>query len=240
MSTLESRWIKDPQYQFILKSFMEPTLEPAGMTWREWYTTAPTAPHPTLGELLDCRGLHLENSQIGEAALDAVLDGSTLRACTFNHSVFVHASAANCDFTASRFIVAQMSPIYAPGAVFKDCVFESCFLMGIGPRNYSKGAFSDLRGGNFTGVQASKTAFNRCDLRGAKLNQAHFVDCEFLEADLRGVDLSGTRFENCEFGGAQMDDTLTVRALVQTGNNLELDTIQWSDQKDQHHPNQPV
>ena len=89
-------------------------------------------------------------------------------------------------------------------------------------------------------MQASKTAFNRCDLRGAKLNQTHFVGCEFLEADLRGVDLRGTRFENCEFGGAQMDDTPTVRALVQTGNNLELDTIQWSDQKDQHHPNQPV
>jgi hypothetical protein len=227
MSTLESRWIDDPQYQFILKSFMEPALEPIGMTWREWYATAPKAPHPTLGELLDCRGLNLENSQIGEATFDAVLDSSTLRTCTFNRTVFAHASAANCDFTSSRFIVAQMSPIYAPSTIFKDCVFESCFLMGIGPRHYSKGAFSDLRGCDFTGVQASKTAFNRCDFRGAKLNHAHFVGCEFLEADMRGVDFTGASFEAGEFGSTQLDDTPALRALVRLGNNLELETIQW-------------
>ncbi|ELT99786.1 hypothetical protein CAPTEDRAFT_202395, partial [Capitella teleta] len=128
MSNLKSRWVDDPQYQFILRSVKDHEIQPVGMTWREWYATAPKAPHPTLGELLDMRGLHLKNEQIGKAEFDAVLDGT-----------------ADCDFTGSRFIVAQMSPIYAPEAIFKDCVFESCFLMGIGPRNYSKGAFSDLK-----------------------------------------------------------------------------------------------
>lgn len=228
MSNLESRWVDDPQYQFILRSVKDHEIQPVGMTWREWYATAPKASHPTLGELLDMRGLHLKNEQIGKAEFDAVLDGSTLRACTFSRTVFVHASAADCDFTGSRFIVAQMSPIYAPEAIFKDCVFESCFLMGIGPRNYSKGAFSDLKRCDFSGVHANKTSFNRCDFRGAKLSRARFTHCEFFEADLRGVDLKGVQFEGCEFGNAQIDDTPDARAVVLGGDNLEFDSIQWA------------
>lgn len=227
MKNLESRWIDDPQYKFIMKSFMDTTLQPPGMTWREWYVTAPKTTHPIHGELLDCRGLKMEHQSIGEAQLNDVLDGGSMEFCTFEGTRFQNASAANCDFTGSRFIVAQMSPIYAPNTIFKDCVFESCFLMGIGPRNFSKGAYSDLRGCDFTGVQASKTGFDRCDFRGAKLNQARFISCQLFEADMRGVDFTGASFEGCEFGSTQLDDTPALRALVQVGNNLELESIQW-------------
>lgn len=228
MKNLQTRWAEDPKFQFILKSFMDIALEPVGMSWREWYAAAPKTAHPILGELLDCRFLNLTQQLIGEATMNVVLDNSHMRACTFEKTRFQNASAANCDFTASRFIAAQMSPIYAPGAIFKNCVFDSCFLMGIGPRSYGEGAFSDLRGCDFTGTHASKTGFDRCDVRGANLTQARFIGCQFFEADLRDADLTGTAFEGCEFGGVQMNDTAAIRALVQVGNNLEVDQIQWA------------
>ena len=68
---------------------------------------------------------------------------------------------------------------------------------------------------------------DRCDFRGAKLNQARFISCQLFEADMRGVDFTGASFEGCEFGSTQLDDTPALRALVQVGNNLELESIQW-------------
>ncbi len=228
MNELNSRWSNEPQFRLIHQMLLDASIQPTGKTMQEWYITAPKTAHPVEGESVDARSFAIENCIIRKAWWTYVLDGSSAKTCTFEGTRFQGASAANCDFTASRFIVAQMSPIYAPDAIFKDCVFESCFLMGIGPRNQSKGAFSDLMGCDFSGVRASNTAFGRCDLRGAKLSHAHFIGCEFSEADLRAIDLTGTRFENCEFFGTQMDDTPTVRALVQAGNNLELNAIQWA------------
>ena len=146
MNDLNARWNNEPQFRLIYQMLLDASVQPNGKTMQEWYTTAPKTPHPTEVESVDARFFEIDNCIVGKAWWIYVLDGSSAKACMFEGTRFQGASAANCDFTASRFIVAQMSPIYAPGAVFKDCVFESCFLMGIGPRNYSKGAFSDLRG----------------------------------------------------------------------------------------------
>jgi uncharacterized protein YjbI with pentapeptide repeats len=228
MNTLKTRWQNDPQLQVVYRFVLDSSPSSTGMTPQELYALAPKAAHPIQGEAIDYRGLNIDGKTIGKSWLDGILDGASARGCTFEGTRFQSASAADSDFTSSRFVVAQMSPFYGPRAIFKDCVFEDCFMMGIGPRSCGNGSFSDLRECDFTGVRATKTGFDRCDFTGANMNGARFVGCQFDEADLRGVSLSGASFEGCDLREVQMDDTPALRQLVEAGANANTDSIKWS------------
>jgi uncharacterized protein YjbI with pentapeptide repeats len=232
MNPLSTRWQTEPEFQMIYKMILDRSDKPAGMDARSWYeTSAPKVPHVTSnGTVLDCRHAKFDGLLITDKADMSwcALDGSSVRGCTFDRTLLQSSLAADCDFTDSRFVKAQMSPFYAPRAIFKDCVFEGGFVMGIGPRHIEKGAFSDLRECDFSGVQAKGTGFDRCDFTGAKLRGARFVGCRFDESDLRGVDLSGASFQACDLVDAQMDDTPAAHALVEQGSNLNVDSIRWS------------
>jgi uncharacterized protein YjbI with pentapeptide repeats len=223
MTELQSRWTKDPLFEFIYRMLTDPSVRPdGGMTWEEWYATrAPRTYHSIRGESLDCRALNIDGLRIGAQWLGHVLDDSSAIRCTFDRTEFQSASAQRCNFKGSRFIVAQMSPIYAPDAIFRNCIFDSCFLMGIGPRHFGKGAYSNLCRCDFTGARAIDTGFLRCDFRGSCFVNARFTSCDFLEADLRDVDPDGAQFEKCDFGGALIDNSL--RVILRNGGNIRFE-----------------
>jgi uncharacterized protein YjbI with pentapeptide repeats len=228
MNTLETRWNDDPNFQFVRMMLLDSSVQPLGMTQKEWYANvAPKTFHLIENESLDCRAMNLDGLTIEKEFFGYVLDYSKARGCKFVGTHFQGASALHFDFTGSHFIEAQMSPFYAPQAIFRDCVFNTCFLMGIGPRNYSKGAFSDFRECDFTKVDARKVYFERCDLRGARFTNGKFRQCTFFQSDLRGVEFSKTRFEACDFTEAQLDDSPPLRELVQQGGNTGLELINW-------------
>jgi Pentapeptide repeats (8 copies) len=238
---LELRWMTEPLFielrKLLLNSEAVPPLSD-GMTEREWYQRV--APHTicyaTEQMDIDCRHLNFDGMSFGDSWLNYVLDYSSAINTTFERTGLQGASLKHCNMRGSRFIVAQMSPIYAYQANFSDCIFETCFLMGTGRRNYVDhtgvavpGTYSDFRECDFTNVRAKKSAFERCEMQGANFSQAQFVDCSFKVSDLTGVLLEGTSFERCDFDRAWLDNTPPVRALVERGDNQNLDTIVWVD-----------
>ncbi len=237
---LESRWLTDPVFKEVLRLLLNPGSLPEhtdGMSRREWFKAfAPwTKCYATEQESIDCRGLVLDGMTLGKISL-FVLDCVSAVNTTFDRTGLQGASLKHCNMRGSHFIVAQMSPIYAYQANFSDCIFETCFLMGTGRRNYVDhtgvavpGTYSDFRECDFTNVRAKKSAFERCEMQGANFAQAEFVDCSFKISDLTGVLLESTRFERCDFDRAWLDDTPQVRALVERGGNQNLDTIVWVD-----------
>ena len=232
------RWKTEPLFIELLKLILNPEALPQGFTRREWFSKlAPkTICYATEHMDVDCRHLNFDGMSFGKSWLNYVLDYSSAVNATFERTGLQGASLKHCNFSGSRFIVAQMSPIYAYQANFNGCVFDRCFLMGTSPRNHAdpwgvpvKAPFSDLRDCNFTGVKGHKTAFERCDFRGADLSHAHFTDCTFTSSDLIRVVLHGATFERCSFDRAWLDDTPEFRALVARGDNQNLDTIVWVD-----------
>jgi hypothetical protein len=238
---LELRWHTEQLFIELRRLLFNPDAAPPlldGMTEREWYkTVAPrTIYYATEKSGIDCRGLNLNELIFGESFMNYVFDFSSAVKTTFNKTYLQNSSFQHSNLSGSRFIVAQMSPIYAYQANFSDCVFETCFLMGTGRRNYVDhtgvpvpGTYSDFRECNFTNVRAKKSAFERCEMQGANFSQAQFVDCSFKISDLTGVLLEGATFERCDFDRAWLDDTPQVRALVERGGNQNLDTIVWVD-----------
>lgn len=238
---LELRWLTEPLFIELRRLLLNPEASPPlskGMTVREWYqTVAPrTICYATEKNSIDCRGQNLDGLRLGEFFMNYVFDFSSSVNAAFEKTYLQSSSWRDSNLSGSRFIVAQMSPIYAYQANFSDCEFERCFLMGTSPRNHTdpwgvpvKAPFSDLRNCNFTGVKAHKTAFERCDFKGADLSHAHFTECTFTSSDLIQVVLQGARFERCDFDRAWLDDTPEFRALVGRGDNQNLDTIVWVD-----------
>jgi uncharacterized protein YjbI with pentapeptide repeats len=237
---LKNRWLVDPLFQQMYALILSPDVVPNGMNRREWFRSiAPRVKHPINGNIIDCRGINLDGLHIGEEWLNDVLDEGSFRGCVFDKTGFQSASAARCDFTGARFVAAQMSPLYAPNATFKDCVFERCFVQGWNVRglkdsegNMIEGSYSDLRGCNFVGMRATRTDFDFCDFRGARLSEAQCAECNFELSDFRGADLDRTQFTACKFKGAQFDDTAAIRTLVQQGGNFGVSAIVWITERD--------
>ncbi|MDM5182262.1 pentapeptide repeat-containing protein [Massilia sp. DJPM01] len=228
MSDLISRWVDDAFFQLVRSMLLDSTIQPDGMSVREWYVNvAPKAAHPVDGESLDCRAMNIDGLKILDESFGYVLDGSSARGCTFEGTNFQGASAEGCDFTGSRFLHAQMSPFYAPEAVFKNCTFDVCFLMGIGLDIDQLGSFSDLRGCDFTDCIASKVYFERCNMQQIRFENSYFSQCTFCHSDVTGMGFSGARFENCDFSGTRLDDVPLLRRLVKSGNNRGIDMIEW-------------
>jgi uncharacterized protein YjbI with pentapeptide repeats len=241
----ESRWLIDPLFKEVLSLLLNPGASPEhadGMSRREWFRNFAqwTKCYATEQDNIDCRGLVLDGMTLGKISLYA-MDNSSAINTTFERTGLQGASLKHCNLSGSRFIVAQMSPVYAYQANFSGCTFETCFLMGTGRRNYVDhtgvpvpGTYSDFRECDFTNVRAKKSAFERCEMQGANFAHAEFVDCSFKISDLTGVLLDGTRFERCDFDRAWLDDTTELRAMVERGNNLNLDTVVWVEPKSKY------
>lgn len=203
---------------------------------RAWWSQVPHTTHYAYeSNVLDFRGLNLDGRDLSGISLDGrCLDDYSGCNCLYKETEFQSSTAQRADFSASQFISAQMSPLYARGAIFKDCTLTGCFLMGIGPRFHTtyegeltKGNFSDFRDCDFTNVVAIRCGFDRCDFRGARFTNAKFVDCCFNESDLTEVDFGGVSFEGCDFSRAELPASAEVHALVEQGNNRALETIRW-------------
>ena len=228
MKDLKYRWLKDSSFQFIYRMLLDCAVQPKGMTLHEWYSNvAPKAVHLIDGESLDCRAINLDGLQILNRSFGYILDYSKARDCVFKGTHFQNLSAQRCDFTNSKFFNVQMSPIYTPDSIFQNCTFEDCFVMGIGPRSFSKGAFCNLTKCDFSEAKAIRSHFERCDFRESKLTNAEFIDCTFNQSDLRGVNFSGSQFKGCDFSEMQLDDSDLLRGLVQKNNNIGIEFIHW-------------
>ena len=228
LNELRSRWITNPQFQDFLDYKLSFQTELDGKPRRTWFATAPQFDHPTIGVAFDLRGVSLENRDLAGCGLESsVLDDGSARGCKFDKILLQGSSADRCDFTGSQFNEAQMSPFYASQAIFRHCIFNSCFLMGIGPRDYTTGAFSDLRNCDFTGVDAIKTYFERCDLRETRFTNGQFTHCNFFQSDLRGGEFYKARFSGCNFTEAEFDDLPSLREMVLRGGNLGVERINW-------------
>jgi len=207
MSDLKKRWFVEPLFRQLYALTVSPDVVPNGMDQRTWFKlVAPRTQHPLDPADLDRRGISLDGLHAGEQQLTGVLDSASFRGCVFDKTGFQSASAAHCDFTGSRFLDAQMSPLYAPHAIFKDCEFEGCFVQGWGERglkdsegNVKEGSFSDLRNCDFSGVRAMQTCFDCCDFSGARFVDAQFAQCQFDISDFRGANLDRARFTMCSF-----------------------------------------
>jgi uncharacterized protein YjbI with pentapeptide repeats len=210
MNDLEKRWFVEPLFRQLYALIFSPDVVPNGMDLRTWFmSVAPRTKHPLDPATLDLRGICLDGLHAGKEHLSGVIDGGSFRACVFEETGLQSASAAQCDFTGSHFLAAQMSPLYAPHATFKDCVFEHCFVQGWGERglkdsegNVLEGSYSDLRDCDFSGVRATQTCFECCDFRGARFVDAQFAQCQFDISDFRGANLERAQFTACEFPGA--------------------------------------
>lgn len=207
-----------------------------GMTIKEWYQTkAPRISHPRQEDTLDCRGLTLNMAEISIGYFCYVLDDSSFKNCIFKGSYFQSASAVRVDFTGCKFIDIQMSPIYAPHAIFKSCKFEGGFLMGLGIKYHSDATpnpqielMSDLTYCDFSDTEFINTSLDKCNFNHANLRNAMFKDCNLRFSNLTDTDLTGVSFNNCEFDYAQLTDTpLARQLLLANGNNLGLDKVNW-------------
>ena len=104
MTNLETRWEFDSTFRFLKDFLLNPSIQPEGMTRREWFIhAAPKIEHPVTDATLDCRGLNLDRQEIGEIWLNYILDESSFRECKFKQTFLQSASAKNCRFDRSGF-----------------------------------------------------------------------------------------------------------------------------------------
>ncbi len=268
-SELMRRWETDPAFKTVMLSIFMDVDEFTKLGYGkpfDWYkSVAPKASHyhfvPYVGhdrqESLDCRGMDLHGRNLTNVDLQYILDYSDLSGCFLKGTGFQHASARYVDFSGSKFEHVQMSPIFAQGASFRDCVFEGGWLFGHGTFNNNQGDFSDLRECDFTNCKINGANISHADLSQSNLTNARIKDCNFALSvfkganfkdaqfescnfsggdpavypdclvDMRGVNFSGTVFRRCDFSYCQIDDTEQARFVVGRGGNKGIDLIQW-------------
>lgn len=235
MIELRDRWTTEPIFMEMLRRKFHPPNEPREATWAWWSKVPQTKHYAYESEVIDFRGVTLDGRDLTGVSLSGrCLDDLLGRNILYKETGFQGSTVQRADFSGSEFDYAQMSPIYARGAIFKDCKLSRCYLMGIGPRFHPnspqepiQGNYSDLRDCDFSNVVADRCGFDRCDFRGARFTNAKFVDCQFDAADLTEVDFEGVSFAGCDFSWTELPDKPEVHALVNQGNNKAVATIKW-------------
>lgn len=235
---LQSRWTEDPVFVELFENGVLQKNLPMGMDRKLWYREFAPLMRPYIPEIseksLDCRHINLSNLVIRKQSLNYILDFGTIENSLLLETALQDATAQNTSFNGTKFIHAHMTPFYARGAHFKDCVFLGCYFTGImatpardGSLSKFAGIPTDLTNCIFIRTVGSKTDFDRCDFRGADFTEAYFEDCRFDESDLRGVKFESTRFVKCNFANAWLSDTAENRALVARGENKNIEQIHW-------------
>ena len=235
---LQSRWTEDPVFVELLQNGVLQKNLPMGMDRKLWFRDFAPLIRPYIPEIttksLDCRNIDLSNMIIGKQSLNYILDFGIIENSIIIETALQDATAQNTNFKGTKFIHAHMTPFYAKGASFKDCVFMGCYFTGImatPAREESQSKFNgiptDLTNCIFVRTVGSKTDFDRCDFRNSDFTEAYFEDCRFDETDLRNVNFRSTRFANCNFANAWLSDTPENRAIVACGENKNIEQIHW-------------
>jgi uncharacterized protein YjbI with pentapeptide repeats len=227
------------------------------VSWYQNYAPKAIHPVDQMGLDLDARYLNLSGLTLGKSvALQCIIDYGVFENSHFLGTFMQNASAFYANFKNCYFERTQMSPLFAHGANFENSEFNMCFAFGLNPHSKIYGEFNDFSAATFRKVVAKRTGFSRSSFEAADLSFSIMQDCEFnssiflgcnlshamfekcsfsgdirlgrsSQCDFRGSNLDGVQFIACDFLNAIFDDTPSARKAIESGTNLNCETINW-------------
>lgn len=190
---------------------------------------------------------------MGHILSDAIFSESTFVKTYFDYDFAYNTNFVNCKFDHVQMCLFYAHGANLEGCTFETCVafgggadrnrygdyndFRECNFTNV--KAHKTGfSRSDFTGVNFTNAQFIDCDINNAVFVNAVFKHAVFRDCTFIggdpaiikctnQCDFRGCDLTGVQFIGCDFAYAIFDDTPAARQAVSSGNNTNIETIEW-------------